>query len=232
MLDDAPLEAAIGYIRAHPEIFEVILSGGDPLILSPRRLAAIMDALDAIPHVAVVRIHTRVPVATPDRITDRLLSALRRTTPVYVVLHCNHPRELTGPAQQAAARIVDSGIPMLSQTVLLKGVNDDDAVMEALMRAFLKSRIKPYYLHHGDLARGTRHFRTTLAAGQRIMRALRGRLSGLGQPGYVLDIPGGYGKSPVGPSYLKEGADGGWTVEDWQGGIHPYRDSADDAEMR
>tara|TARA_R110000787_G_scaffold20785_7_gene61735 strand:- start:1022 stop:2113 length:1092 start_codon:yes stop_codon:yes gene_type:complete len=232
VLDDATLEAAIGYIRAHPEIFEVILSGGDPLILSPRRLAAIMDALDAIPHVAVVRIHTRVPVATPDRITDRLLSALRRTTPVYVVLHCNHPRELTGPAQQAAARIVDSGIPMLSQTVLLKGVNDDDAVMEALMRAFLKSRIKPYYLHHGDLARGTRHFRTTLAAGQRIMRALRGRLSGLGQPGYVLDIPGGYGKSPVGPSYLKEGADGGWTVEDWQGGIHPYRDSADDAEMR
>lgn len=232
VLDDAALEAALAYIRAHPEIFEVILSGGDPLILSPRRLAAIIDALDAIPHVEIVRIHTRVPVATPERVTDKLLLALKRTTPVYVVLHCNHPRELTETARQAAGRIVDSGIPMLSQTVLLKGVNDDDTVMEELMRALLASRIKPYYLHHGDLARGTGHFRTTLAAGQRIMQALRGRLSGLGQPSYVLDIPGGHGKTPVGPCYMKEETDGSWTIQDWQGRVHPYRDSTDDAEMR
>ena len=232
VLDDTTLEAALAYIRDHSEIFEVILSGGDPLILSPRRLAAIMDALDAIPHVAIVRIHTRVPVATPERITDRLLLALKRTTPVYVVLHCNHPRELTDGVRQAAGRIVDSGIPMLSQTVLLKGVNDDDAVMEELMRALLKCRIKPYYLHHGDLARGTAHFRTTLATGKRIIRSLRGRLSGLGQPTYVLDIPGGHGKVPVGPCYVSAGMEGDWTVEDWQGGLHPYRDITDDTKMR
>jgi len=232
VLDDATLEAALAYIREHPEIFEVILSGGDPLILSPRRLGAIMDALDAIPHVAIVRIHTRVPVATPERITDRLLAALKRPTPVYVVLHCNHPRELTASVRQTAGRIVDSGIPMLSQTVLLKGVNDDDIVMEELMRALLTCRIKPYYLHHGDLARGTGHFRTTLATGRRIVRALRGRLSGLGQPSYVLDIPGGHGKTPVGPCYVEERADGRWMVEDWQGRVHPYRDSTDDTKMR
>jgi lysine 2,3-aminomutase len=232
VLDDAALDAALAYIRDHQEIFEVILSGGDPLILSPRRLKTIMNALDEIPHVAIVRIHSRVPVAAPERITDELISALKRETPVFVVLHCNHPRELTQGAKAAAARLVDSGIPMLSQTVLLKGVNDDDAVMEELMRTLLKCRIKPYYLHHGDLARGTGHFRTTLTAGRRIVRALRGRLSGLGQPSYVLDIPGGHGKVPVGPGYLSARQDGSWQVEDWQGGVHAYRDSTDDAEIR
>ncbi len=231
VLDQAALDAALDYIRAHDEIFEVILSGGDPLILSPRRLKAIMDALDAMPHVAIVRIHSRVPVAAPERITGRLIAALKRATPVFVVLHCNHPRELTPPARAAAARLVDAGIPMLSQTVLLKGVNDDEATMEALMRALLTCRIKPYYLHHGDLARGTGHFRTTLAAGQRLVRALRGRLSGLGQPSYVLDIPGGHGKAPVGPGYLDAAPDGSWRIEDWQGGVHSYRDCTDVTEI-
>jgi lysine 2,3-aminomutase len=232
VLDDAALDAALAYIRTHDEIFEVILSGGDPLILSPRRLKEIMDALETIPHVAIVRIHSRVPVAAPERITDDLISALKKETPVYVVLHCNHPRELTQLAKAAAARLVDSGIPMLSQTVLLKGVNDDPTVMEELMRALLKCRIKPYYLHHGDLARGTSHFRTTLAVGQRIVRALRGRLSGLGQPSYVLDIPGGHGKVPVGPGYLSTRQDGDWQVEDWQGHTHTYRDCTNDTEIR
>jgi lysine 2,3-aminomutase len=221
------LDAALDYIRGHDEIWEVILSGGDPLVLSPRRLSAIVDALDAIPHVGVIRIHTRVPVAEPDRITPDLVVALKRDTPVYVTLHCNHARELAPAARAAIARLVDAGLPMLSQTVLLKGVNDDAATMEALMRALVRCRVKPYYLHHGDLARGTGHFRATLAAGQALTRALRGRLSGIAQPTYVLDIPGGHGKAPVGPCYLREADGGGWRVEDWQGRDHPYRDAAE-----
>ncbi len=226
LLDEQTLETALRYIGGHEEIWEVILSGGDPLILSPRRLSAIVDALDAIPHVGVVRIHTRVPVADPERITAELVTALKRETPVYVTLHCNHANELSPEARAAISRLADGGLPMLSQTVLLKGVNDDPATMEALMRALVRSRVKPYYLHHGDLARGTGHFRTTLAAGRALMRALRGRLSGIAQPTYVLDIPGGHGKSPVGPCYLHEDASGNWLIEDWEGRRHTYRDVA------
>jgi lysine 2,3-aminomutase len=232
VLDGAALEAALDYIRNHPEIFEVILSGGDPLTLSPRRLAGIMDALDRIPHVEIVRIHTRVPVAVPERVDTHLIAALRRETPLFVVLHCNHPRELSPPARVAVSRLVDAGIPMLSQTVLLKGVNDDENTIEALMRALLKNRIKPYYLHHADLARGTGHFRTALSVGRRIVRALRGRLSGLGQPTYVLDIPGGQGKSPVGPSYAREEGDGHWRIEDWRGESHLYKDPPENDRIR
>jgi lysine 2,3-aminomutase len=143
------------------------------------------------------------------------------------VLHANHPRELTQAARAACARLIEAGIPMLSQSVLLRGVNDDPATLEALMRAFVETRIKPYYLHHGDLAPGTAHLRTTVAEGQELMRSMRGRVSGLCQPAYVLDIPGGHGKSPMGPCYLgKAGA--GYEVEDWQGGRHAYRDVTSD----
>ena len=226
VLSDDALDAAIDYIRDHKEVWEVILSGGDPLILSPRRLAHIVDALDAIDHVAVIRIHTRVPVADPGRVTDKLVSALKRATPVYVTLHCNHARELSTEACEAIARLVDAGHPMLSQTVLLKGVNDDGATLEALMRALVRNRIKPYYLHHGDMARGTSHFRTTIAAGRSLMKQLRGALSGIAQPTYVLDIPGGHGKAPIGPCYIQPDAGGsGWEVEDWEGGQHAYSDS-------
>jgi lysine 2,3-aminomutase len=224
MLSGDALETAIAYIRDHEAIWEVILSGGDPLILSPRRLAAIVDALDAIDHVAVIRIHTRVPVADPGRVSTELIGALKRSTPVYVTLHCNHARELSPAACAAVARLVDAGLPMLSQTVLLKGVNDDSATLEALMRALVRNRVKPYYLHHGDLARGTGHFRTTIAAGRALMKQLRGVLSGIAQPTYVLDIPGGHGKAPIGPCYLEKQA-GDWVVEDWQGERHAYRDS-------
>jgi lysine 2,3-aminomutase len=196
----------------------VILSGGDPLILSPRRLKEIVTALDAIDHVGVIRIHTRVPAVDPARITHELIDALRADKAVYVVLHANHPREFTDQARAACRRIVDAGIPMLSQSVLLRGVNDDPATMEALLRAFVRNRIKPYYLHHADLAPGTSHFRTSLAEGQALMRDLRGRVSGLCQPTYVLDIPGGHGKVPVGPGYVH--ADG--TVEDPRGARHSY----------
>jgi lysine 2,3-aminomutase len=202
-LAPAELDAALAYIEARPEIWEVILTGGDPLVLSPRRLRAVVRALAAIEHVKVIRVHTRVPVATPERVTRDVARALKCPgKATYVVLHVNHPRELTRAARAACARFVDSGIPMLSQSVLLRGVNDDTATLGALMRALVESRIKPYYLHQGDLARGTAHLRTSLEEGQDLMRALRGRYSGLCQPTYVLDIPGGHGKVPVGPSYL------------------------------
>jgi len=216
-LTEAELNAAIAYIREHPEIWEVILTGGDPLLLSPRRLSEIVAALDRIPHLGVIRLHTRVPVVSPSRITSDLLSALHAEKAVYVVLHANHPRELTAAATAACRRIIDAGIPMLAQSVLLKGVNDDPATLEALMRGFVRRRIKPYYLHHGDLAPGTAHLRTTIGEGQRLMRHLRGRVSGLCQPEYVLDIPGGHGKVPIGPTYL-----GHDQVADWRGKLHAY----------
>jgi lysine 2,3-aminomutase len=204
-LSPAAYREALDYIGAHKEVWEVILTGGDPLMLSPRRLAEIMADLAAIDHVRIIRIHTRVPVADPARISAEMVAALRVAgATTWVALHANHARELTDQARAACARLMDAGIPMVSQSVLLRGVNDDAAVLEALMRAFVESRIKPYYLHHGDLAPGTVHLRTTLAQGQDLMRSLRGRVSGLCQPDYVLDIPGGHGKSPVGPNYLAQ----------------------------
>lgn len=210
------IDAALAYIRAHPEVWEVILTGGDPFVLSPRRIAEVMHALGGIAHVKVVRWHTRVPVVAPERVTADLVAALRGSQKtVYVALHANHPRELTAAACAAIGRIVDAGIPVVSQTVLLRGVNDDAGTLEALMRAFVEARVKPYYLHHADLAPGTAHFRTTLAEGQALMHALRQRLSGLAMPTYVLDIPGGHGKVPVGPVYLD-----GEVVADPRGDLH------------
>ena len=218
MLSPGKLDAALAYIAAHPQIWEVILTGGDPLVLSARRLGEVVRRIAAIDHVKIVRLHTRLPVVSPEKITPALVRALKapgKTT--YVALHANHPRELTPSVRAACARIVDGGIPMVSQSVLLRGVNDDAATLEALMRAFVECRIKPYYLHHADLALGTSHFRTTIEDGQALMRALRGRVSGLAQPTYVLDIPGGYGKVPVGPGYVDMCGDAGAMVEDING---------------
>jgi lysine 2,3-aminomutase len=202
-LTQGAYDNALAYIRAHSEIWEVILTGGDPLMLSPRRLGEIMADLAAIDHVRIIRIHTRVPVAEPARISGEMVAALKvRGATTWVALHANHVRELTSKARAACAAIVDAGIPMVSQSVLLRGVNDDAATLEALMRGFVECRIKPYYLHHGDLAPGTSHLRTTLEEGQAIMRVLHGRVSGLCQPDYVVDIPGGHGKAPAGPNYL------------------------------
>lgn len=202
-LSDSAYRAAIDYIRAHDEIWEVILTGGDPLMLSPRRMSEIMADLAAIDHVKIIRLHTRVPVADPARISEEVVAALKiEGATTWVAVHANHARELTGPARAACARLVDAGIPLVSQSVLLRGVNDTVATLSDLMRAFVECRIKPYYLHHGDLAPGTAHLRTTLAEGQELMRQLRGRVSGLCQPDYVIDIPGGAGKSPIGPNYV------------------------------
>jgi lysine 2,3-aminomutase len=218
-LSPAALAAALDYIRAHPEIWEVILTGGDPLIMSARRLQRIVAQLTAVDHLKVIRVHTRMPVAAPERITPALVRALRGGKATFVVLHANHPRELTTAVRAACARLIDAGIPMLSQSVLLRGVNDDAATLGALLRALVECRIKPYYLHQADLAPGTVHLRTGLADGQALMRALRGRYSGLCQPEYVLDIPGGYGKSPIGPCYLNGD---GTMIEDYNGQRHAY----------
>jgi len=223
MLSPDQLDAALDYIARTPQIWEVILTGGDPLVLSARRLGEVIRRIAAIEHVRIIRFHTRVPVAAPETITPALVRAMKapgKTT--YVALHANHPRELTPQVREAVARIVDAGIPMVSQSVLLKGVNDSAETLSELMRAFVECRIKPYYLHHGDLAPGTSHFRTSIEEGQSLMRALRGRVSGLAQPTYVLDIPGGHGKVPVGPGYIDMCAEAGAVVEDINGVKRDY----------
>ena len=217
------LTAALDYIRGDDRIWEVILTGGDPLVLSARRLRASVGQLAAIAHVKVIRVHTRVPSAAPELITHEHVRALKVAgTATYVVLHVNHPRELTPAARAACAKLIDAGIPMLSQSVLLRGVNDEPATLAALFRALVETRIKPYYMHHADLAPGTSHLRTTIAEGQRLMRALRGTVSGLCQPTYVLDIPGGAGKVPIGPDYLKPLDHACYEVEDPSGGRWVY----------
>jgi len=226
-LTPAALEQALAYIREHGEIWEVILTGGDPLVLSPRRLQGVMGQLAAIEHVKVLRLHTRVPVIDPERVTPALVRAITAFgKAAYVVLHVNHARELTMEARAACARLADAGLPLLSQSVLLKSVNDNAQALGDLMRALVECRIKPYYLHHGDLAPGTAHLRSSIGEGQALMRALRGDYSGLCQPTYVLDIPGGHGKSPIGPNYLEALGEARYLVEDFRGGRHGYPPAA------
>jgi lysine 2,3-aminomutase len=218
------LEVVFAYFGAKGVVWVVVVSGGYPLIAAPRRLAGLTAALAEIDHVKVVRFHTRVPVVSPERVTGVLVEALKapRTT-TWVAVHANHPRELTGSARAALARLADAGIPLVSQTVLLRGVNDDPDTLGKLMRALVEERVKPYYLHHGDLAPGTGHFRTTIAEGQEIARAMRGRISGLCQPTYVLDIPGGHGKVPIGPDYLDASRG---IVRAPDGSVHPIVEEA------
>jgi len=222
-LDTGQLDRAVAWIAAQDGIFEVILTGGDPLVLSPSRLGALVARLSAIPHVGVVRVHTRVPVVAPQRVTPDLVSALQADgAATWVAVHTNHPDELTPPARSALARLVDAGLPLVSQTVLLKGINDDVDTLTTLFRQLVRCRVKPYYLHHGDLAPGTAHLRTSLERGRALVARLRGRLSGLCQPTYVLDIPGGHGKVPAAAAWVESAGEGGWTVRDWQGQVHAY----------
>jgi lysine 2,3-aminomutase len=226
-LSEADFRGALDYIAAHREIWEVVLTGGDPLALSPRRIAKVARALAEIPHLKILRWHTRLPVAAPGRVTAALARALvsghDKTT--YVALHANHPRELTPAARAACRRLIDHGVAMVSQSVLLRGVNDNADTLEALMRAFVEMRVKPYYLHHADLAPGTAHLRTSIAEGQALMRELRRRLSGLALPAYMLDIPGARGKIPIGPAYLERRRDG-YQATDPAGNTAVYADPA------
>ena len=218
------LDRAIRYIAAHGEISEVILTGGDPFVLTARRAAELTERIAAIEHVKVLRWHTRVPVVDPERVTAEFVSALKASgAATYVALHANHAREFTPAAVAAIARIVEAGVPMLSQSVLLKGVNDSVDALAALMRAFVENRIKPYYLHHADLALGTAHFRTTIEEGQALMRELRRRVSGIALPAYVLDIPGGHAKANLELCDIERSAEA-TRVRDDEGQWHPYQE--------
>ena len=214
-LTPAELDAAVTYVRARPAIREVILTGGDPLLLAPRRLGALLRALDAIPHVEGLRIHSRVPVADPGLVTDALAGVLATETPLWLVLHANHAREFTPAAAACLRRLQSAGVLLLGQSVLLRGVNDSVAALEDLFRAMLRARVKPYYLHQLDAAPGTARFHVPIAEGQALLAGLRGRVTGLAWPTYVLDVPGGYGKVPIGPTYL----DGQMLRDPW-GGAH------------
>lgn len=220
-LNPEELQACFAYIKQHPEIWEVILSGGDPLILKPQHLAKIIIELDQIPHVEIIRIHSRIPVVDSARIDLEMLKVLKLRKPIYIVLHINHAAEFSPQAIATIEQLADNGIVLLGQTVLLKDINDNAETLGNLMRTMVKHRIKPYYLHHPDLAAGTSHFRTSIAAGQEIVAALRGNYSGLCQPEYVLDIPGGAGKSPIGPNYMTTHEDG-YTIKDFNGNEHQY----------
>jgi lysine 2,3-aminomutase len=219
-LSETELAAALDYIRRTPAVWEVIITGGDPLVLSARRLQAILSALDEIAHVATIRIHSRVPVAAPERIDDALLEVLRGThKPVNIAVHCNHADELTAHSVAALRKLRQAGVMLFGQTVLLRGVNDSAATLEQLFRAMVAAGVKPYYLHQLDRAPGTSHFEVPLAEGRAIVKQLRGKLSGIAQPTYILDIPGGAGKVPVGPAYVRD--EGETTmIEDPRGIIH------------
>ena len=222
-LSPQDLDVALGYVADHPEIWEIILTGGDPFILSPRRVRDIADRITRARHVKVVRWHTRVPVVDPARVTEDLVEALRAGgAATWVAIHANHPREFTEAAAAAIGRLVDAGIPLVSQSVLLKGINDDAETLEALMRLFVSLRVKPYYLHHPDLARGTSHFRVTIEDGLALMRELRGRLSGLAVPNYLIDIPGGFGKVPLESRDVEREDGGRWRIRDSEGLWHIY----------
>jgi len=223
-LTPAQLDAALDYIRQDKKLWEVILSGGDPLTLSPRRLSGILSQLRDMEHIGIVRFHTRLPTVAPDKIHDELIAALKQHPAVYLILHVNHPDELTPAVCEKLSLLADAGIPLLSQSVLLRDINDNADVLTRLFRKLLVNRVKPYYLHHGDLAKGTRHFRTSIEQGQALMKALRGPVSGLCQPHYVLDLPGGAGKVPIGPQYLTTTARNSHTIEDVSGCTHHYID--------
>jgi lysine 2,3-aminomutase len=197
------IEDGLDYIRAHAEIRDVVISGGDPFMLSDRRLEAIVKGVRAIPHVEIVRIGTRVPCVLPQRVTEKLAAMLKKYHPLYVNVHFNHPDELTPEANRALGLLADAGIPLGNQTVLLKGVNDDPLVMRRLMQKLLAARVRPYYIYQADYVSGTEHLRTTVEKGLEIMENLRGWTSGLAVPYYAIDAPGGGGKIPVLPKYLQ-----------------------------
>lgn len=196
------LQPALEYLRAHPEVVDVIVSGGDPLVMTTAKLTAMLAALREIPSVETIRLATRVPVTLPQRVTEELVQALRTFHPLWVMTHFNHPRELTTQSRAACRRLADAGFPVMNQCVLLAGVNDDAETLQQLFRGLVRERVRPYYLLQMDPVRGTGHLRTPLSVGREIMRTLQGRLSGIALPKFIVDTPGGLGKVPAGPSFI------------------------------
>ena len=218
------ISAGIAYIQEHSEIRDVIVSGGDPLLLSDEKLDSILSRLRAIPHVQIIRIGSRVPVVLPVRITSGLIRVLRKHHPLYLNTHFNHPDEITGQSAKACERLANAGIPLGNQTVLLRGVNDDPEVMKLLMQKLLAIRVRPYYIYQADLVRGTEHFRTSVEEGLEVIRALRGHTSGMAVPAYVIDAPGGGGKIPLLPDYLQELGEQ-VVLKNYQGKTFTYRNA-------
>ena len=215
-------DSAFKYIRDHKEIRDVILSGGDPLMLSDRRLEHFLKRLRAIPHVEIIRIHTRIPHHLPERVTSDLCKTIARYHPVFVNIHFNHPAELTPATEKALAKLANAGCPLGSQTVMLKGVNDDPAIIKELMQKLNKNRVRPYYLYMADPVAGAEHFRTSVQKGLEIMKALRGWTSGLAIPHFVIDAPGGGGKIPLLPQYVEEISDDEVTLRNYAGDRYTY----------
>ncbi len=217
-------EPALNYIREHKEIRDVLISGGDPLTLADRTLEFLISSLKAIPHVEFVRIGTRIPVTMPQRVTPELLAIFKKYSPIWMSIHFNHPTEVTARVKHACNMIADTGIPMGSQTVLLRGVNDTPEVMKKLMHELLKIRVRPYYIYQCDPIVGSKHFRTTVATGINIIQNLRGHTTGYAVPTYVIDGPGGGGKIPIAPDYIVSHKDGKYVIKNYKGELYTYVD--------
>ncbi len=202
VISEKTIAMGIDYIRSHTEIRDVLLSGGDPLMVSNRKLEHIISSIRSVPHVEIIRIGTRFPCVLPSRITDDLCAMLKKYHPIYINTHFNHPREITPQSKEACERLAGAGIPLGCQTVLMKGVNDDPLILKELMHKLLMMRVRPYYLYQADLTRGTNHFRTRVETGLEVMQALRGYTTGFACPQFVIDAPGGGGKIPLMPDYV------------------------------
>ena len=220
----ANIDTAIDYIKAHRKIRDVLISGGDPLTLSDERLDEVLTKLKAVPHVEFVRIGTRNPVTLPFRVTESLCEVLRKQKPVWMSLHFNHPKEVTPAVKKACGMLADSGVPLGSQTVLMKGINDRPAIMKKLFHELLKTRVRPYYIYQCDPVKGTAHFRTPVAAGLQIIEKLRGHTTGYAVPTFVVDGPGGGGKIPLMPNYVVSVKDGVWTLRNFAGKLFTYKE--------
>lgn len=218
------LAPAFEYVRTHPNVRDVIVSGGDPLAMSTERLERICSKIREIPHVDTIRLATRAPVTFPMRVTKELVEALRPHHPIWVMTHFNHPKELTSQALEACRRFADAGFPVMNQTVLLRGVNDEAAVLEALFRGLVRARVRPYYLLQADPVRGTGHLRTPLSKGVAVLAALQGRLSGIALPKLVCDTPGGFGKVPLSPDYVVSRQPGRTVLRTFRGDEVAYLD--------
>jgi lysine 2,3-aminomutase len=220
----AQLEPALAYLRSHPEIRDVIVSGGDPLVMSTGRLVQVLEALRQVPHLDTIRLATRAPVTLPMRITSELLRAIRPFHPIWVMTHFNHPKELSPASIRACNRLADAGFPVMNQTVLLRGINDDAATLEQLFRGLIRARVRPYYLLQADPVRGTGHLRTPLSTGIQLMEALQGRLTGIALPKFICDTPGGLGKVPLLPDYVVSRAPGRTELRTFRGQRVTYVD--------
>lgn len=215
-------EEVLKYLKTHKKVRDVLLSGGDPLLLENERLEEILSRLRAIPHIEILRIGTRVPVTLPQRITAGLLKMLKKYHPLMMSIHFSHPKEITDAVRKACNDLADSGIPLGSQTVLLKGINDKPQIMKKLMHELLKIRVRPYYIYQCDLAMGTEHFRTSIATGVQIIEKLRGHTTGYAVPTFVVDAPGGGGKIPVEPDYVISREKGKMVLRNYEGKIYEY----------